>query len=132
MRRAAGLFGLRLDLRVIGRGVLGFGFTATSGPVSTRSLGSVLDEERRFENSLMSVYLDIIWRNSGLEARVQSMQRTAPCASVKQTTGMVLLVLDRLAERLEAKLIGPLGQFGAQQGQLGGISLSDLEAKSAR
>jgi hypothetical protein len=33
----------------------------------------------------MSVYFAIIWRNSGLEASVQSMQRVAPCASVKQT-----------------------------------------------
>src|SRR3974390_1884446 len=33
---------------------------------------------------LICEYFDIICRNSGLEARFQSMQRVAPCASVKE------------------------------------------------
>ena len=33
----------------------------------------------------MSEYFDIIWRNSGLDASVQSIERVAPWASVKQT-----------------------------------------------
>jgi hypothetical protein len=42
------------------------------------------------------MYFDIICLNSGLEASVQSMQRVAPCESVKQIgPGVVLFVFDR-------------------------------------
>ena len=66
----------------------------------------------------MSEYFDIIWRNSGLEASVQSMQRVAPCASVKADgPGVVFLVFDRLAY-LELELIGELDQLRMQRGEL--------------
>ena len=45
----------------------------------------------------MSVYFDIIWRNSGLEARVQSMQPLGALRIGKaDRPGVVLFVLDRL------------------------------------
>src|SRR5215467_1922176 len=56
---------------------------------------------------LICEYFDIIWRNSGLDAMIQSMQRDAPCESVKHndqvwcsssSTGLFTLMLNSSAK----------------------------------
>jgi hypothetical protein len=84
-------------------GILSFGLNDSGG------FGGVLDEERRLEKLLDEQYLDIICLNSGLEARVQSMQRFAPCASVKADgPGVMLLVFNRIADGLELEARRPV------------------------
>ena len=64
-------------------------------------------------NSLISVYFAIIWRNSGLEASVQSMQRVAPCESVKQIDQVWCSSSSTGSCDLELELVGQLGRVAA-------------------
>ena len=84
-------------------------------------------------NSLICAYFAIICRNSGLDASVQSMQRVAPCASVKQIDQVWCSSSSTGSFNLELKFFRQLDQLGrADAASFSGISLSVFEAKSAR
>ena len=83
-------------------------------------------------NSLMRMYLDIICLNSGLEARAQSMQRVAPCPSVKQTD-QVWCSSSSTGAPTPLNWSSSASSVSSvwSKASLGGTSLSDCEAKSA-
>ena len=129
-RRAAGLLGLRVGLRL---GAFAFRLSASSAAASRRAFGANSIRNGGSRNSLISVYFDIIWRNSGLDASVQSMQRSAPCESVKQIDQVWCSSSSTGLRDLELELVGQLGQLArAARRASGGTSLPVFDAKSAR
>src|SRR5208283_1631394 len=106
--------------------------SASSSSAAAADLAAYSTRKGGSRNSLMSEYFAIIWRNSGLEASVQSMQRVAPWVSVKQTdqvwcssssTGLFTLNWNSSASSTN---------FECKSAILSGTPLPSFEEKSAR